>query len=173
MKKLGLLILGIILGALAMYFYCNNDKMEMTSESPTTIAPKGIITSKQATTLDQAYNVKHRIINDSLFKKSTDGGDNRSSWWSIEDIQNYINHAENQAGELGYTLDGLRVYLGAYPDAKGETGLTTMFFIPTGSKNISQGSMISIPQGGGGDIPGGSGLNKGHVGDPPGSNYPQ
>lgn len=170
MKKLGLLILGIILGALAMYFYCCKD-VDLASESPT-VTPKGIITSEQAKTLDRAYDLKHRIINDSLFKKSTDGGDNRSSWWAIEDIQNYINHAENQAGELGYTMDGLRVYLGSYPDAKGETGLTTLFFVPTGSIIKSQGSMFPI-QIGGGDIPGGDGLNMGESGLPPGANYPQ
>lgn len=171
MKNFGLLILGIILGALAMYFYCCNDQMEMTSESASS-TPKGIITSAQAKILDNAYNLKHRIINDSLFKKSTDGGDNRSSWWAIEDIQNYINHAEHQAGELGYNMDGLRLYLGSYPDANGETGLTTMFFVPTGIVNKSQGSMFPI-QGGSGDIQGADGLNMGESGKPPGANYPQ
>jgi hypothetical protein len=169
MKNFGLLILGIILGALAMYFYCSKDDAAAIKALQ---APKGLITPEQAKALDVAFNLKHRIINDSLFKKSTDGGDNRSSWWSSEDIQNYIKHAENQAGELGYTMDGLRVYLGSYPDAKGETGLTTMFFIPTGSKNTSQGSMFPI-QIGSGDIPGGDGLNMGHDGIPPSSNYPQ
>ena len=171
MKNFGLIILGAIVGALAMYYYCCKDLDGMTSEPPAD-APKGIISSKQASVLDKAYNLKHRIINDSLFKKSTDGGDNRSSWWAIEDIQNYINHAENQAGELGYTMDGLRVYLGSYPDANGETGLTTMFFVPTGIENTSKGSLFSI-QLGGGDIPGGDGLNLGHDGKPPGANYPQ
>jgi hypothetical protein len=171
MKKLGLIILGVIVGALAMYYYCSNNQMEMTSESPVA-APKGIISPKEAKVLDQAYNLKHRIINDSLYKKSTDGGDNRSSWWSVEDIQDYISHAEYQAGELGYVLDGLRLYLGAYPDVNGETGLTTMFFIPTGYKNTSKGSTFSL-QPRGGDIPGGDGLNYGESGQPPKANYPQ
>lgn len=156
-----------------MYFYSTNSTdAEMTSEAAFT-APKGIISPKQAMALDTTYNLKHRIINDSLFKKSTDGGDNRSSWWAIEEIQNYINHAENQAGELGYTMDGLRVYLGAYPNAKGETGLTTMFFIPTGTKIIGQGGMIPSIQGASGDIQGADGLNIGQHGKPPGANYPQ
>jgi len=171
MKNFGLLILGIILGACAMYFYGSNDQEEMTSQSRAEV-PKGIITPAQAKVLDLAFNKKHRIINDSLFKKSTDGGDNRSSWWSLEDIQSYINYAENQAGELKYTMDGLRVYLGSYPGTKGETGLTTLFFIPTGYKNTAQGSMLPM-QGGGGDIPGGDGLNIGQQGKPPGANYPQ
>ena len=71
-----------------------------------------------------------------------------------------------------YTLDGLRVYLGAYPSKGGETGLTTMFIVPTGVKDTSQGSMFSI-KAGSGDIPGGDGLNFGQEGDPPGANYPQ
>ncbi|WP_299122556.1 hypothetical protein [uncultured Winogradskyella sp.] len=172
MKKFGLLLLGIILGALAMYFYCSKDVADMESGQPT-VAPKGIITSNQAMVLDKAYDIKHRIINDSLFKKSTDGGDNRSSWWPIEDIQNFINHAENQAGELGYTMDGLRVYLGAYPKANGQEGLTTMFIVPTGKSNKSNGSMFPMLQGGSGDIKGADGLNFGQSGYPPGANYPQ
>ncbi|WP_282042870.1 hypothetical protein [Winogradskyella flava] len=171
MKNLGPLIVGIILGALAMYFlgsqYMEVDPMQM---APT--APKGLIKPSEAKALDQAYNIKHRIINDSLFKKSTDGGDNRSSWWSIEDIQNYINYAENQAGELGYTMDGLRVYIGAHPNVDGQTGLTTMFIVPTGTKNTSKGSMFTF-QGGSSDIKGGDGLNNGGHGSPPGNNYPQ
>ena len=169
MKNLGLFILGIVLGALAMYCYCSDDETELTS--PEVIVPKGVITSAQAKTLDQAYNLKHSIINDSLFKGSKTG-DNRSSWWPLEDIQNFINYAENQAGKKGYTMDGLRLYLGSYPNSNGDTGLTTLFFIPTGYKNTSEGSMIPF-QGGSGDIPSAEGLNKGGNGQPPQANYPQ
>lgn len=172
MKKLGPLLLGLIIGTLAMYFYCNQGESEMTIV-PEISKPKGVITPAQAKTLDQAYNIKHNIINDSLFRKSADGGDNRSSWWSIEDIQNYINYAENQADELGYKMDGLRVYLGSYPAKPGEmAGLTTMFIVPTGKKNTSQGAVFAV-QPMSGDIPGGDGLNIGQSGEPPGSNYPQ
>lgn len=171
MKNFGLFILGAIIGALAIYFYCCNDDSNIT-DPPEIVEPKGLIKPNEARTLDQAYSLRHRIISDSLFS-NTKTGDNRSSWWSIEDIQNYINYAENQAGELGYTMDGLRVYLGAYPNAKGETGLTTMFIIPTGTKNTSQGSVFPIFQGGSGDIKGANGLNFGQSGYPPGANYPQ
>lgn len=170
MKNLGLLILGAILGALAMYFYCCNES-DLSTEPPIT-KPAGLITPKEAMNLDKAFNIKHNIINDSLFKNSTNGGDNRSSWWSLEDIQDYINYAENQAGELGYSLDGLRVYLGSYPDKDGETGLTTMFIIPTGKKNTAKGGLFSM-QIHGGDIDGADGLNMGKDGNPPSSNYPQ
>ncbi|MBC3846179.1 hypothetical protein H8K90_07305 [Winogradskyella echinorum] len=170
MKKLGTLIFGIILGALAMYLYYNYYGVGM--EQPPIGAPKGIITPKEAIALDKAFNIKHRIINDSLFK-DTKIKDNRSSWWSIEDIQSYINYAENQAGELGYSMDGLRVYLGSHPSINGQAGLTTMFLIPTGKLNTSQGNILPIFQGPSNDIKGADGLNLGHDGVPPSSNYPQ
>ncbi|WP_179353594.1 hypothetical protein [Winogradskyella vidalii] len=172
MKKFSLFVLGIALGAVAMYFYCSNSETDFES-APPVVAPKGIITPSAAKTLDTAYDIKHQIINDSLFKKSTDGGDNRSSWWSLEDVQNYINYAEHQSGELGYTMDGLRVYLGSYPNANnGEAGLTTMFMVPTGVKNVAKGSAFSF-QGGNIDIKDADVLNRSEHGNPPSANYPQ
>jgi len=78
MKKLGPLLLCLIIGALAMYFYCDQGEAEMKTTQEIT-KPKDVITPKEARVLDQAFNLKHTIINDSLFRKSTDGGDNRSS----------------------------------------------------------------------------------------------
>ena len=174
MKNFGSLILGIIIGAVAMYFYFSSDNLEMIDDCVLT-SPKGLISPSDASALDEAYNLKHNIINDSLFKKSPDGGDNRSSWWSITDIEDYICYAKNQASEDGYVLDGLRLYLGSYPNSKEQAGLTTMFFIPTGYKNKteSEGSFFYLPQGGGKDLGGSDGLNMGKDGNPPSANYPQ
>ncbi|MBO3117465.1 hypothetical protein J4050_11945 [Winogradskyella sp. DF17] len=170
MKNFLSLIVGIIVGGALMYYFGSKDDIkEMAQE----IRPNGLISPAEAKVLDQAYTIKHNIINDSLFKKSTNGGDNRSSWFALEDVEGYIQFAKKEAGTLGYTLDGLRVYLGSYPNSKGETGLTTVFFIPTGKQNVSDGSMFTLPQGGGSDIPGGSGLNRGSSGQPPSNNYPQ
>tara|TARA_R100000951_G_C2564388_1_gene156657 strand:- start:79 stop:345 length:267 start_codon:yes stop_codon:yes gene_type:complete len=85
----------------------------------------------------------------------------------------YLKYAENEFKELGYTMDGVRVYLGAYP-TEAEVGYTTMFMVPTGVENISQGnsSLFNMLPPGGGDIPGG-GLNGGGPGMPPPANYPQ
>jgi hypothetical protein len=122
--------------------------------------------------LDKAYNLRYKIISDSLFKKA-ETTDNRSSWYAIDEIRSYIEYAQRQADSLGYTLDGLRIYAGAHPDTKEGPGLMTMFFIPTGTKNTSKGSMLNSLQRGGEDIEGGKGLNMGGQGDPPGANYPQ
>ncbi|GGG45063.1 hypothetical protein [Bizionia arctica] len=85
----------------------------------------------------------------------------------------FLNYAKNESKDLGYTMDSVRVYLGAYPTEK-EVGYTTMFLVPTGVENISQGNsaFFNMKPPGGGDIPGG-GLNGGQNGMPPPSNYPQ
>jgi len=166
MKKLGLLIVGFAIGVLATYFYCCNNDVGMPI-----VAPKGLITPSEAKTLDHAFDTRHQLISDSIVKRL----DNRSSWYSITDMRDYLNFAENQAKDLGYTMDGVRIYLGAHPDVKGQVGYTTMFFIPTGNKSLSEGNMLFFNTAlqKGGDIPGGFGLNNGPTGNPPEANYPQ
>ncbi|GAB4162231.1 MAG: hypothetical protein Tsb0033_20980 [Winogradskyella sp.] len=164
MKKLLTLLVGLVLGIAGTYYYLstNQNLEEMTK-------PKGLITPTQIEALDKAYNSRHAIISDSLIKTP----DNRSSWYSIEEIEAYIAYAKQQADSLGYTLDGLRLYAGAYPDSKEGPGLMTMFFVPTGYQNVSEGSILPTTQGGGNDLEGADGLNFGKKGDPPSANYPQ
>ncbi|MDT0558770.1 hypothetical protein RM697_08930 [Ichthyenterobacterium sp. W332] len=170
MKNFGTLLLGLVIGALAMYFYCC--KTDNTESLESLVKPKGLITPKEAKTLDQAFNTRHQLISDSIVKKTN--GDNRSSWYALEDINNYIKYADSQATSLGYTLDGLRIYAGAHASTPKEVGLTTMFFIPTGYRTTAEGNLLPFStRQGVGDIPGGDGLNKGSGGVPPGANYPQ
>ncbi|MGC1631397.1 MAG: hypothetical protein WA749_04710, partial [Gelidibacter sp.] len=83
-------------------------------------------------------------------------------------------YAEKEAEELGYTMDGVRIYLGAHPDQNGEAGYTTMFFIPTGRSHKAEASMLNFSmQSGGRDIPGGGGMDMAGDGYPPSANYPQ
>ena len=131
--------------------------------------PKGLITPAEAKALDKAFDSRHQLISDSIVKRP----DNRSSWYSLEDMRAYLNLAEAEAKTAGYTMDGIRVYLGAHADDGNDVGYTTMFFIPTGTKNQSEGSMINMNLRKSGDIPGGNGLNGGDDGDPPPANYPQ
>jgi hypothetical protein len=167
MKKFSLLILGILIGAFATYYFCPNCSVDDTEVA--IVAPKGLITPEEAKTLDQAFNSRHALISDSIVKRP----DNRSAWWSLKDMRDYLNYAENESKELGYTMDGVRVYLGAHATTK-EVGYTTMFLIPTGVENISQGNstLFNMLPPDSGDIPGG-GLNAGNPGNPPPANYPQ
>ncbi|MFC5194945.1 hypothetical protein ACFPH8_06355 [Bizionia hallyeonensis] len=169
MKNVSLLIIGAIIGALATYYFCPNCAGHDDTVGGI-VKPAGVITSKEAMVLDEAFNSRHQLISDSIVMRP----DNRSAWWSIEDIKNYIKYAENQSQELGYQMDGVRLYLGAYPDSPKEgVGYTTMFFVPTGTQALSEGSSMPLDfKRQGGDIPGGDGLNKGNMGDPPSANYP-
>ena len=168
MKNLFLFLFGLIIGAAAVYFYCCKEVATPIVEE--IIKPKGLISPSEAKTLDVAFNTRHQLISDSIVKRP----DNRSSWYALDDMRNYLNYAEKQARDLGYTMNGIRVYLGAYPNVKDEVGFTTMFFIPTGYQITSEGAMFSTNASQkGGDISGGDGLNMGSGGDPPSANYPQ
>ncbi len=171
MKNIIMLILGIVIGALAMYFYCCRSSEE-TDEKVVISVPKGLITADQAKTLDRAYNPRYQLISDSIVKRR--GGDNRSSWYGLEEVKNYLTYAEREAEQLGYTMDGVRIYLGAHPDQNGAAGYTTMFFVPTGKPNKAVASIYNFSmQLKSFDIPGGGGLDHGNQGDPPGANYDQ
>lgn len=169
MKNFIVLILGIALGALAMYFYCCQPS---DSGERVVTAPKGLITPDEARKLDEAYNPRYQLISDSIVTRR--GGDNRSSWYGLDQVRNYLDYAEKEAKELGYTMNGVRLYLGAHPDQNGEAGYTTMFFIPTGRSDKAQAAMLNLSMGDDdGDIPGGGGMNMGGDGMPPSANYPQ
>ena len=163
MKKLLLLLLGFAIGFLICYFYfCNpQTNIQMTT-------PKGIITPAEAKALDVAFNSRHQLISDSIVGRP----DNRSAWWSIEDIEGFISLARTQSKALGYDMNGIRVYLGAHVNSGTEVGYSTVFMVPTGNLSLSEGKVLSAPPGNG-DIPGGNGLNGGEEGDPPPANYPQ
>lgn len=164
MRKLFLLLLGIAIGIIATYFYLNPNQ-NFESMKP----PKGLISPKEMRALDKAFNSRHQLISDSIVGKP----DNRSAWFAIDDIIAYLDHAKHQAADLGYTLDGIRIYLGAHANTEEGVGLTTTFIAPTGKRKSSDGGMVSAAQGGKGDIDGGDGLNDGSSGVPPGANYPQ
>lgn len=169
MKKFVLLLLGFILGALAMYFYCCVEIQKNVIEKPT-----GLITPAQAKVLDANWTATRKRAVDSAAGRP----DNRSAWWSLKDIQNYLAYAKNQAVSLSYEMDGVRVYLGVYPSnaLDGKADYTTMFMVPTGKKlhaetNFNLLNLLSFAPGS--DIPGADGFNESTPGNPPGANYPQ
>lgn len=167
MKNFLILIVGVLLGALAMYLYCCRPKAELAIN-----APKGLITPEQAKKLDAAYTPRYQLISDSIVTRK--GGDNRSSWYGLDQVRDYLSYAENEAKDLGYVMDGVRIYMGAHPDQNGEAGYTTMFFIPTGKAYKADASMFNFSmQLDSEDIPGGGGLDMGTGGQPPSASYPQ
>lgn len=132
--------------------------------------PKGVIPIKEAKMLDRTYGeTRHLLISEQLGIK-----DNRSSWWSIQDLEDYITYARSQAKEKGQELTGLRVYFGAYPRSYGNqevAGYSTLFIVPTGNSSTQQGSLnlfSSFQEDADLEI---APLNMGHAGNPPHVGY--
>ncbi len=174
MKKPVLLLLGIAIGVGVSYFYFNRQEAATTSEEATMaraiVKPKGVITPAQAKVLNNNWTKGRKKAVDSAAGRP----DNRSSWWSLKDIRDYLEYAENQTKELGYSMNGIRIYLGVYEGnaPNGKADYATLFWVPTGKKSKSEGSMLNFTlQGGDDDIPGGDPLNQGGTGIPPGSDY--
>ena len=104
------------------------------------IKPKGVITPTEAKVLDTTFNLRHKLISDSIVIRP----DNRSSWWSLDDITNYLEYAKHKADSLGYAMSGVRVYLGAYPEENGQVGYTTMFMVPTEFRNAGKRKVLNL-----------------------------
>ena len=145
MKKLAYIILGFIIGAVLTYYFCPRDLGEETLHTKI-IKPKGLVSPGQAKKLNDNWTKFREAAVDSAAKKQGRNKDNRSTWWSIEDIENYIKFAKNQTDSLQYNLTGIRVYLGVYGDNAGRTkkNLSTMFLIPTVKKRKAEASMNSF-----------------------------
>jgi hypothetical protein len=126
--------------------------------------PQGVISPDEATKLDQAFTARHDLISNNILKRA----DNRSCWWSLQDMKDYLEYAEAQVKELGHEMTGVRVYMGAYGETKEGPGYSTMFMVPTA--NIPQGKG---DDGENADVPEADALNKSNGGKPPSANYPQ
>lgn len=142
MRGITYTILGVIIGALLMYYFC--PRLQQTSES--FVEPNGIITVEQAEMLSDNWTKFRKPVVDSAAQKQGREQDDRSTFWNIDDIQNYIRYAKKSSDSLGYTMTGMRVYLGVYgEDAdKNKKNLTTMFIVPTGHKTISKASTLNF-----------------------------
>jgi len=85
--------------------------------------------------------------NSSVFSFTLYKEKDRYTSWSIKDIRDYLNYADQQASSMGFTLDSVRVYLGVYGKeiSRKKANLTTMFITPIGSKKVSKASVLPTP----------------------------
>ena len=153
MKKTSLFLLGIILGALATYFFCPRLPKAETMETRI-VKPKGVISVEKAKELNANWTLHRKAAVDSAAQKQGRKQDDRSTYWSLVDVEDYLVYAKSQADSLGYDMTGLRVYLGVYGKNAGQAkkGLTTMFITPTGKPSKSEASSMNL-QSGHGDLP--------------------
>lgn len=126
-------------------------------------APTQLITQEFAMELNQNYiNERSNIIRNAI------GYDDANAiWYSIDELQNYIDYVKAQATSMGYIADGIRLYLGVYPDNPeygDKSKMTNIFLCPTGY--VEGGT----PQGF--DIEEIQPMNGGTMGNPPIIDYP-
>jgi len=142
MKQLSYIILGFIIGALLTYYFCPR----VVQPPVKIVKPKGVITVEQAKVLNDNWTLHRKPAVDSAAKKQGREQDDRSTYWDLEDIENYLGYAKNYSDSLGYTMTGIRVYLGEYGENAGQTkkNLTTMFVVPTGHKAKSEASTLYV-----------------------------
>ncbi len=145
MKKLSYIIVGIIVGALATYYFCprNCDSEIVVNKI---IKPKGVISVKKAKELNKNWTMYRKSAVDSAAKKQGRNQDDRSSWWSLDEIENYLAYAKAQSDSLGCDMTGIRVYLGVYGKNAGQQkkDLTTMFIVPTGKKSKFKDDSVGL-----------------------------
>jgi hypothetical protein len=172
MKKLGPIILGIIIGAVLTYYFCprqSDDKPTMHVESK---IPKDTITVAQAKILSKNWEQNNPTEVDSTLEVEGSKKKIRSVWWSLDEVNEYLVYAKAKSDSLGYNMTGIRVYLGNYGKNAdvSKKNRNTMFIVPTGVSIISKASSINLfspPSDG--DIPAPP-LNNGTGGD---GSYPQ
>ena len=57
--------------------------------------------------------------------------DTREFWYSLEELQEYLDYVKEKSKEQGVVKPGIRLYLGAYPKTTEKKSYTTMFLAPT------------------------------------------
>ena len=93
--------------------------------------PTQLITNNIATDLSGRYIEKRS----GLILADIGKEDASAVWYSIEELENYINYVKCQGTEKGIDVTGVRFYMGVYPNDsivyKEKAGLTTIFLSPT------------------------------------------
>lgn len=128
------------------------------------------ITTVEAKELNQNFvKTRTKAIDVAIGKK-----DAISSWFSLDDLKEYIAYVESEGKTKGISINGLRIYFGAYPkndSNPNKRNLSTVFFVPTQFKNSTSGNdeLVAFSS----DVTEIDGLNDGQTGYPPSAIYPQ
>ncbi|MFL1012689.1 hypothetical protein [Flavisericum labens] len=145
MKKLSYIILGFIIGAILTYLFCPRQDGDIHALDTKIVKPKGVISVEEAEELNNNWTKFRKAAVDSAAKKQGRNQDDRSVYWDLKDVKEYLAYAEHYSDSIGYKMTGIQVYLGVYGKNAGQSkkDLTTMFMAPTGRmKSDSKGSMM-------------------------------
>ncbi|MFT3794689.1 hypothetical protein [Flavobacterium sp.] len=94
--------------------------------------PEKAINVETARELSANYNKTRAELHKSVLGKD----DSNAVWYSLAELEEYINYIKEEGAKKGYAVEGIRFYMGVYPDTapNGHAGYTTLFLAPTGKK---------------------------------------
>ncbi|KGO82661.1 hypothetical protein [Flavobacterium beibuense] len=134
---------------------------------------KSLTQPTQLISYSKAKELSANFVAQKSGKHVTSSGqeDANAVWFSLEELEKFIEYIKNEGNNQGYTVDGVRVYLGVYSNNEtvGRAGYTTMFMTATGRK-----ANLTTPISGGAtskDITTVNPLNYGSMGNPPKMQY--
>lgn len=137
--------------------------------------PTQLITRKFAKELHLNF-MKYRA---SIIAKYIKKEDSNAVWFSVEELENYIEYIKSKGEKTGYDVNGIRIYFGVYPEQKKyaeKAGLMTVFLQATGKKirtpktNEVQ-TFALLREESNADIASIEPMNYGSIGRPPSLNY--
>lgn len=137
--------------------------------------PTQLITRKFAKDLHLNF-MKYRA---SIITKYIKKEDANAVWFSVEELENYIEYIKSKGEKTGYDVNGIRIYFGVYPEQKKyaeKAGLMTVFLQATGkkiranTKNEVQ-TFALLREESNADISSIEPMNYGSIGRPPSLNY--
>ena len=139
----------------------------------------GLIKPSEAKELNQNFiRTRSKELNKIVERETGKPNDKDaiSTWFSLDEIKEYITFVEAEGKLKNVTVDGLRIYFGAYSkhDKKEDKkALSTVFLVPTQAKVGSLQKDGAAATASSSDIEGIDGLNGGSTGRPPSAEYPQ
>ncbi|WP_340202019.1 hypothetical protein [Ascidiimonas sp. W6] len=99
-----------------------------------------------------------------------------SSYYTLEELESYIEYAKREAAKQKIDLDGFRIYMGLFPDDADydeKRNFLTVFITPTGRSATQEGAfMTTTMYDGGSDITTIGSLEYGGNGNPPSTSFP-
>ncbi|WP_309641292.1 hypothetical protein [Flavobacterium sp.] len=91
--------------------------------------PEKAIDFETAKTLNSNYNATRAKLHKDVLGKD----DSNAVWYSLKELEEYMDYIKSEGRLKGYSVDGIRFYMGVYPEtaADGRAGFTTIFLAPT------------------------------------------
>ncbi len=147
MKNLRPLLLGVIIGALITYFFCPRQGVDDIKHMAKEVkCPKDTISVAEATKLFKNWQKYNPTEIDSIIDVVGSRKQITNVGWSLDFINEYLTYAEAKSDSLGYTMTGIRLYMGNYGKCKDPKKINrnTLFIVPTGHKKTSKASSLNL-----------------------------